>query len=127
MRSKIVSSAMRLLWLSVFALGFGFAGMWSGTLVDANCSASVERNRNVTDSTTVRDVDMEVRLCSPKARTHSFAILDSDGERVVLDSAGNAKAAELVRQTAERSPLYVSVDGDRNKDTIQVRSIVPAK
>jgi len=125
MRSKIASSAIRLLSLSVFALAFGFAGSWSGTLVDANCSASVERNHNVTDS--VRDVDLEVRLCSPKARTRSFAILHSDGERVVLDSAGNAKAAELVRQAVEKSPLYVSVDGDRNKNTIQVRSIVPAR
>lgn len=61
----------------------------------------------------------------PEGADALFAILDSDGERVVLDSAGNTKAAELLRQARERSPFYVSVEGDRNKNTIQVRSIVP--
>lgn len=126
MRCKIArSSAMRLLCLVALASTLGFAGTWSGTLVDAKCSGSVERNRNVTDSSTVRDVNLEARLCSPKGKTSSFAILDSDGERVTLDSAGNAKAAELVRQAGRKSPFYVTVNGEMSKNTVDVSSIVP--
>lgn len=128
MRSKTASiSAIRLLFSFVFASALGFAGTWSGTLVDARCVRTVESNRNVTDSSTVRDVNLEVRLCSPKLKTHSFAILDSDGESATLDPAGNTKAAELVSQVGRKSPFLVTISGEMSKNTIDVQSISPAR
>jgi len=69
---------------------------------------------------------MEVRLCSPKVKTHSFAIVQSDGEAVALDSAGNTQAAQLVRQGL-KSPWHVTVNGELKKKTITVSSIAPSK
>jgi hypothetical protein len=67
---------------------------WSGLLVDAGCFRSVEDNHNVSDSPVLKDVGLEVRLCHPKVKTHSFAIVQSDGQAVALDSAGNTQAAQ---------------------------------
>lgn len=128
MRSKISSnSAMRLLFVFVFASSLGFAETWSGTLLDSKCAHTVESNHNVTDSSTVRDVNLEVRLCSPKLKTHTFTILESDGESATLDSAGNTKAAELVSQVGPKSPFFVTIDGQMSKNIIEVQSISPVK
>jgi hypothetical protein len=121
------SSVTRLLTLFCLVSGFGFAGTWSGTLVDAKCYKTLEQNHNLYDSTVDRDLDLEIRLCTPKAKTHSFAIVQPDGADVTLDSTGNAKAAELVRHAAAKPPLYVIVNGEMNNKTIAVNSITPAK
>ncbi len=119
--------AIRILSLFCLASGLGFAGTWPGNLVDAKCYQALASNHNVSDSPTVQDVSMEVRYCAPKARTLVFAIVRSDDVSVPLDSAGNAKAAELVRQGHPKAPLYVVVSGEMNDHTIAVNSISPAQ
>lgn len=93
--------------------------------MDAGCFRSAEDNHNVSDSPVLKDVGLEIRLCHPKAKTHAFAIVQSDGEAVALDSAGNTQAAQLVRQGL-KSPWYVTANGEIRKNTIAVSSIVPA-
>lgn len=127
MRNETRRSLTRLLCLSCLASGFGFAATWSGNLVDAKCFQNLEENHNVSDSTVVRDLGLEIRFCSPKAKTHSFAIVQRDGVDLRLDSAGNARASDLVRQAGEKPPLYVTVNGELNKKTIAVNSITPAR
>ncbi len=96
--------------------------------MDARCFQSAQDNHNVSDSPVLQDVGLEIRLCSPKAKTHSFAIVRADGATLTLDSTGNAKAAELVRQGVKKSPRYVTVNGEMDKkNTIAVNSITPMK
>ncbi|MGP0076723.1 MAG: hypothetical protein ACLPWF_32825 [Bryobacteraceae bacterium] len=110
--------------LSLWA-GLGFAGTWSGHLVDAKCYAAEERNVNPTDTETYVDRDgmEELRYCHPRLKTKSFTIVQFDGQSVNLDPAGNAKAAELVQKAGKRHFMYVTVTGEMTGKTIKVDSI----
>ena len=106
-----------------------FGGTWPGVLVDSKCFDAEERNVNPTDTLTSvdRDKNLEIRYCSPSAKTKSFAIVQSDGPSLKFDSAGNAKAAELVQKTGKKSRPAVIVTGEMKNNTIQVDSISIAR
>ena len=74
----LIPSIMRFLSLFSLASVLAVAGTWSGFLVDSGCFQSAEENHNVSDSAVLRDVGLEVRVCHPKVKTHSFAIVQSD-------------------------------------------------
>jgi hypothetical protein len=120
---------MRLAALYCVSSALGFANMWTGALVDSKCYASEERNVNPTDTMIYvdRDRNLEIRYCTPRAKTKSFAIVQADGTIVTLDSAGNAKAGELVRATGKQSRFAVAVTGALTKDIISVDSIAMAR
>jgi hypothetical protein len=121
------TSLIRILSLLCLASGLGFAGTWSGNLVDAKCYQALASNHNVSDSPVLQDVTSEVRFCSPKASTHAFAVVRSDDVAVPLNSTGNAQAAQLVRKNPRRSPIYVLVSGEMRDHKIAVNSISPAQ
>jgi hypothetical protein len=102
---------------------------WSGFLVNSSCYEALERNTDPWDTSTYvdRDRDWEVRYCSPDVKTKSFTLVDHDGLSHKLDPAGNAKAADAVRQTGKKVPMEVKVAGQQDKDTIQVDSISPVR
>ena len=105
----------------------GFAESWSGNLVDSKCYGYMERNENPTDTMTYvdRDRNSETRYCSPNTKTKSFAVVLQDGLNFNLDTAGNAKAAELVRNTGKKSLFVVTVTGEMSKrNTVKVDSIL---
>jgi hypothetical protein len=116
---------VRLTALLCLASGLGFADSWSGVLVDSKCYASEESNVNPDDTDTYvdRDRNFELRYCHPTARTKSFAIVQESGESLKLDSASDAKAAEIARNGDKKANVFVAVTGERNKRTIQVNSI----
>jgi hypothetical protein len=101
------------------------ARTWSGSLVDSKCYAAEERNVNPTDTLTNvdRDGNREIRYCAPGSKTKSFAVVQFDGQAFDLDSAGNAKAAELVRKAGKRHPLSVAITGETAGKEIRVDSI----
>lgn len=108
------------------AAGMGFAGSWSGSLVDSNCYAALERNVGPKDTLIYvdRDTNSEIRYCRPKTKTKVFAVIEPDNSTLKLDAGGNAKAADLVR-TAGKSPrLRVIVTGEKSGDTVKVDSIM---
>jgi hypothetical protein len=115
----------RLITLLCLSFAFAYAGNWPGTLVDSKCFAIAELNVNPTDTLTYvdRDQNQEIRLCSPGAKTKSFAVVQHDGESFKLDSAGNAKASEIVRNAGKKSSWAVLVTGDVSGNTIKVDSI----
>jgi len=117
--------AMRIITVLCLSSTFAYAGKWSGTLVDSKCFAFAELNVNPTDTSIFvdRDQNQELRLCSPGAKTKSFAVVQHDGASFKLDPAGNAKAAEIVRNTAKKSRLPVVVTGEMSGNTIRVDSI----
>src|ERR1700733_2752120 len=116
---------LRLAAVLVFSVALSFAETWSGNLVDSKCYASQERNVNPTDTLTNvdRDRNEEIRFCSPHSKTKSFALVQSDGQSLQLDSAGNAKASELIRKTGNRHFLDVLITGEMAGETIKVDSI----
>jgi hypothetical protein len=101
------------------------AHSWSGALVNAKCWDSEERNINPHDSLTNvdRDRGMEVRFCSPNAKTKSFALVDHDGYTFHLDVGGNAKAADLVRHAGKKPYYFVNITGQAGKRMVRVDSI----
>jgi hypothetical protein len=124
-----VMLAVRIAALVCFSSALSFAESWSGALVNSKCWAAEERNVNPTDTTTYvdRDRNLEIRLCSPNAKTKSFAVVQPDGLSFQLDAAGNTKAAELIRQTGKGSVFTVAITGERMKNTIKVDSISIAR
>jgi hypothetical protein len=116
---------MRVAVLLFLASGPGFAGTWSGSLVDSKCFAASERNVNPNDTLTAvdRDQNQEVLYCSPGLKTKSFAIIQADGLSLALDSAGNARAAKFVRNAGRKQRIAAVVTGELKNSTIRVDSI----
>lgn len=121
---------IRVVALFCLSSPLGFAESWSGALVDSKCYGYMERNVNPTDTLTYvdRDKNSEIRYCSANAKTKSFAVVLQDGLNVNLDNAGNAKAAELVRNTGKKSLFVVTVTGELSKrNMVKVDSILMAR
>jgi hypothetical protein len=127
MRKNLVPLALRLTALACLSSALSFAGSWSGALVDSRCWDIEENNRGGTLVYDGRDGNLEVRLCSPGAKTKFFAVVLTDGLNLKLDAAGNAKAAELIRETGKKAPATVLIKGEAGKDTIKVDSISMAR
>jgi ribosomal protein S17 len=105
---------------------FAFSESWKGALVDADCYAREERNVNPFDPPFYANHDrgFSIRACRPSAKTKSFTVVDSDGQTLALDAAGNAKAADLVRRSATKSRmLTVTITGEKTEKTVRVDSI----
>jgi hypothetical protein len=118
--------ALRTVACLCLSSALSFAASWSGFLVDSRCFGQRERNVNPTDTLTAvdRDQNSELRYCSPNGKTKSFALVQQDGSSFNLDSAGNAKAVELVRTTTgKKPPFIVTVTGEARQHTITVDSI----
>ena|SRR5215469_16890507 len=117
---------MRLASLLFCASTIGFAGNWSGYLVDSRCYAIEQTNVSEDTTAVSRDMNGEVRYCSPNARTKKFAVVLNDWTSLKFDSAGNARASGLVRQAHKGFVFEVWVGGVRNKNTIKVGGISAA-
>lgn len=105
-----------------------FAESWRGMLVDSKCYAAEQRNVNPTDTETAVDTDKgaEIRYCTPKAKTKSFALVGPDGSALRFDAAGDAKASAYVHAEGKQRRYEVAVTGEQNGERIQVASIVAA-
>lgn len=104
-----------------------FSETWSGMLVNAKCYAAEQRNVNPLDTETAVDTDkgFEIRYCTPKPKTKSFAIVRPDGRALRFDSAGDAKAAAYVQSAGKQRLYEVTVTGEMSGKRIQVASITP--
>lgn len=89
--------------------GLALAENWTGKLIDANCkpSSTSEGNQSAT--------------CAPTSSTKVFAIQTPDGKVYRLDSAGNSKAAEMIKK--DPSKTDVSVSGTLDGQMVKVESI----
>jgi len=105
------------------------ANSWTGILVNSSCYDAIERSVNPNDvfNHAYRDTDLEIRLCTPNAKTKSFSIVDNSGFGFRLDPIGNMKAAELVQNAGKKHLPKVTVTGEMGKHLIEVGSISIAK
>jgi len=94
---------MRLLTLLFLASALSLAQSWSGYLVDSKCYADEQANKNKDPGTIDGDMDLELRQCSPNARTKTFGVVLPDWDSLQFDAAGNAKAAEMIRNFGKGS------------------------
>jgi len=124
MNKNLIKLAMRLAAIASLSSALGLAESWSGTLVDSKCWNTEENNTKGVSVYVDRDRNMEVRLCSPKANTKSFALVLPDGYTLKLDASGNAKAAGIIQSTGRKSPVMVAVTGETSNNAIKVDSIV---
>ena len=119
-----IAPSMRLAVLACLSSAVGFAETRSGmSLVDSRCWDFEENNTKSISIYVDRDRNMEIRACSPKAKTKSFAVVLPDGLTLTLDAAGNAKAAELIQKVGKAFPVTVGVTGEKNRNTIKADSI----
>ena len=121
--------AVRIAGLLGLALVPAFAANWSGVLVDSKCFEAEERNVNPTDTQLYvdRDRNRELRVCAPREKTNVFSVVLPDGTSFRLDSAGNTRAAELVKGLKLKTAPLVSVTGEKNGRTVQITAIALTK
>src|SRR5579864_6895468 len=118
-----MDKSMMLAVLVCSSSAIGLAETWSGALVDSRCWGFAENNTKDVSIYVDRDRNMEIRSCSPTAKTKSFAVVLPDGLTLKLDATGDAKAAELIQNVGKASPVTVGVTGDKNRNTIKADSI----
>ena len=120
---------MRIVALLFLTSALGFAGAWSGTLVDAGCWGYMENDvgQKTTEQYVDRDRNEEVRLCAPNAKTKTFAVIPPDGIGLTLDANGGATAAALVKTQPGHKVIRVTVSGERTRNSIQVSSLAAAR
>ena len=88
--------------------GLSFAETWTGKLVDAACAGKSQKSQ---------------ADCSPTVATRSFAIELSDGKILKLDSNGNSKATEAIKDTTFKPESQVTVSGQLEGQTVKVESM----
>jgi hypothetical protein len=98
---------------------------WSGVLVDSKCYEALQRNVNPNDTLTSvdRDTNRDIRYCSPGAKTKHFTLVEPVGASFRLDAAGDTKASLVLRAAGKKAPVYVTVNGERKGNSINVDSI----
>jgi hypothetical protein len=110
---------MRILGLFICLSTLGFAGTWSGYLVDSSCYASWQTNVSPDATTVSRDMKFGLQQCGATHKTKKFAIVLNDWSVLKMDTAGNARAVAIVRHNPKRSALYcITVVGTRIKNRI---------
>jgi hypothetical protein len=108
----------RLLTLCAFVTVFttlALAESWTGRLVDASCY----------------DQQKSATTCDPTSSTTTFALVAS-GKAFKLDDAGNTKAAEAMKNRADRSTnpnapqsttITAKVTGTKDGENLKVESV----
>jgi hypothetical protein len=93
--------------------GLCAAETWSNVaLVDNNCMAKSKA-----------DPDAHTKDCALKCSSSGYAVVTSDGTVLKLDAKGNKDAIAAINATAKPDHLRVTVSGDKDGDTIKVKSL----
>jgi hypothetical protein len=81
-------------------------------IVDVSCSAKVKANP-----------DAHTRDCALQCSKSGYVIITSDGTVLKLDSKGNQEAIVALKASASKDHLRATVTGEREGDTIKVKSL----
>ena|ERR1035438_2303054 len=107
---KLVTIAATVAFFATLAL----AESWTGKLLDSTC---MEQQKNV-------------EACNPNGTTTGF-LVQIDGKIYKLDDTGNAKAAEALKNRADRTDpnappttaISAKIKGSKDGDTIKVETL----
>jgi hypothetical protein len=112
--------------VSVLCLGslLCLAETWSGKVVDAACKDQAAATPAPAPAPESAQPSSPVaNACEPTASTVAFGIELSDGKVLKLDSTGNTKAAEAMKNNAGKSSLQATVTGSMDGQTVKVETI----
>ena len=88
------------------------AETWKGVpIVDVACSTKVKA-----------DPDGHTRDCALKCSKSGYAIVASDGTILKFDAKGNQQAEAALNASKKPDHLRATVSGERDGDTIKVKS-----
>lgn len=100
-------------FLLTLSLGSLMAETWTNvSIVDQNCQSRVAENP-----------DAHKKGCVLKCADSGLGILTAEGDFLKFDASGNEKAVAALKATDKEDNLRVSVEGERDGDTIRVESI----
>ncbi len=91
------------------AAGLGFAGTWSGTVVDVMCHG--------------KDLAGHTRECALSCAKSGYGLVTSDGQFYKFDESGNARALAALKKSSKDKDLKATVSGSMDGDVIKVSSI----
>lgn len=113
-KSRIVAAvAILLLALPAVAL----AESWSNvTLIDQHCAAKFKDK-----------ADEHTRDCDLMCATAGYGVYTAEGQYLKFDEAGSKLALALLKSSDKEDHLRVDVTGDKDGETIKVKSIQWAK
>jgi hypothetical protein len=94
------------------------AETFSGKVVDSAC-----KDQSSQGAQPAQPGARPTNACEPTASTTAFGIQLSDGKVLKLDGTGNAKAAEAVKSSNNKSGLQATVTGTLDGQTVKVESI----
>jgi hypothetical protein len=95
--------------LFVVASTFAYAGSWTGKLVDAACKVSNQG-------------DPLTSSCPVTTATNLYAIELPDAKVLILNAAGNEKAADAIKKT-QKTDLHATVTGLLDGQMVKVETI----
>lgn len=99
--------------LAVAIPAFAAGETWNNvSIIDTQCSPKAKANP-----------DAHSRDCALTCAKSGFGILDKDGNYLKFDAKGNAEATKLLQNSTQKDHLRVSVTGEKQGDTIQVKSL----
>lgn len=121
--------ALQILALILLASGAILAEEnWTGYLVDYQCYQTAKGDLGRWNIyTSERDMDWDIRQCVPNENTQSFGLVRFDWNLYPLNSAGDTKAAEFVRDTGKQRMYVVNLVGNTATGLLDVDSISLAK
>lgn len=108
---RVMKAAMILMG----SAGLLLAESWTGTLMDATCKPEVNPDGNSKGALP--------SSCAATSATKVFAIQTADGKIFRLDSAGNTKAAEVVKNSDPTKTSTVTISGSLDGQMVKVESI----
>jgi len=89
------------------------AETWKNVVVvDTMCSAKAKA-----------EPDKHTTKCALACAQSGFGILTADGAYLKFDEAGNQKVVDALKDTKKVDHLRVTVTGERDGDTIKVKSL----
>ena len=90
-----------------------YATTWTGVpLTDQACSRKVASNP-----------DAHTKSCALQCAKSGYGILDSKGNFLKFDKAGNDQALQLLKSTQANDHLRVNVEGEEKDGVLQVKSL----
>ena len=89
------------------------AETWTNVaMVDVDCSAKVKDNP-----------DAHTKACALSCTKDGFGVVTSDGTFLKFDAEGNKQVATALNASKATDHLRVTVTGDRDGDTIKIKSL----
>jgi hypothetical protein len=117
-----MKALVRLLAIAGLAAALGclaYAAEVQGILLDRECSPKIVQAKDQ------KAAQAHTRECAlmPDCVKAGYGVFTADGKFILLDQAGNEKAATALKASKKKDNIRVQVTGDQAGDTMKVTAI----